>query len=67
MKNNIIDIVSNGFNSKNKWSLVIGDIMLDQYISGIAKRLSPEAPVPIINVTDDIYKIGGAEMLPLIF
>ena len=60
MKNNIIDIVSNGFNSKNKWSLVIGDIMLDQYISGIAKRLSPEAPVPIINVNNDIYKIGGA-------
>ena len=60
MENNIIDIVSNGFNSKNKWSLVIGDIMLDQYISGAAKRLSPEAPVPVINVNDNVARIGGA-------
>ena len=60
MKNNIIDIVSNGFNAKNKWGLVIGDIMLDEYISGDAKRLSPEAPVPIINVKDNVSKIGGA-------
>ncbi len=60
MKNNIIDIVSNGFNAKNKWGLVSGDIMLDEYISGDAKRLSPEAPVPIINVKDNVSKIGGA-------
>ena len=60
MKNNIIDIVSNGFNAKNKWGLVIGDIMLDKYISGVAKRLSPEAPVPIINVNENVNKIGGA-------
>jgi D-beta-D-heptose 7-phosphate kinase / D-beta-D-heptose 1-phosphate adenosyltransferase len=60
LKNNIIDIVSNGFNAKNKWGLVIGDIMLDEYISGDAKRLSPEAPVPIINVKDNVSKIGGA-------
>ena len=60
MQNNIIDIVSNEFNSKNKWSLVIGDIMLDHYISGVAKRLSPEAPVPIINVNDNVTRIGGA-------
>jgi D-beta-D-heptose 7-phosphate kinase/D-beta-D-heptose 1-phosphate adenosyltransferase len=60
LKNNIIDIVSNGFNAKNKWGLVIGDIMLDKYISGVAKRLSPEAPVPIINVNENVNKIGGA-------
>ena len=60
MKNNIIDIVSNGFNTKDKWGLVIGDIMLDHYIIGNVERLSPEAPVPIVNVNDNIYKIGGA-------
>ena len=60
MKNNIIDIVSNSFNAKNKWGLVIGDIMLDKYINGDVKRLSPEAPVPIVNVNNNIHKIGGA-------
>tara|TARA_B110000238_G_scaffold200485_1_gene250793 strand:+ start:468 stop:1949 length:1482 start_codon:yes stop_codon:yes gene_type:complete len=60
LKNNIIDIVSNSFNAKNKWGLVIGDIMLDKYINGDVKRLSPEAPVPIVNVNDNIHKIGGA-------
>jgi len=57
---NIINAVSNGFNAKNKWGLVIGDIMLDHYVSGDVKRLSPEAPVPIVNVNDYVYKIGGA-------
>ena len=60
MKNNIIDIVSNDFNAHDKWALVIGDIMLDHYVSGDVNRLSPEAPVPILNVNDYIYKIGGA-------
>ena len=52
--------MSNGFDSKDKWGLVIGDIMLDHYIIGDVKRLSPEAPVPIVNVDDNVYKIGGA-------
>ena len=39
--------------------LVIGDIMLDHYIYGSAKRLSPEAPVPIINVTSEKDMLGG--------
>ena len=29
--------------------LVLGDVMLDQYISGIVDRISPEAPVPILD------------------
>ena len=33
--------------------------MLDHYISGVAKRLSPEAPVPIINVNDNVAVIGN--------
>jgi D-beta-D-heptose 7-phosphate kinase/D-beta-D-heptose 1-phosphate adenosyltransferase len=41
-------------------AIVIGDIMLDHYIWGEASRLSPEAPVPIVNVLKDTYSMGGA-------
>jgi rfaE bifunctional protein kinase chain/domain len=40
--------------------LIIGDIMLDQYQTGIVERISPEAPVPVVKVTDQVFKIGGA-------
>jgi len=40
--------------------LVIGDVMLDVYIRGIATRLSPEAPIPIVDVTSEEYAPGGA-------
>jgi len=40
--------------------LVIGDLMIDHYISGTASRLSPEAPVPIVNVKKESTTLGGA-------
>lgn len=40
--------------------LVIGDIMLDKYFFGKVKRISPEAPVPVVNVTKEISTLGGA-------
>ena len=40
--------------------LIVGDIMLDYYWNGVSKRISPEAPVPIINITEKEYKLGGA-------
>jgi rfaE bifunctional protein kinase chain/domain len=40
--------------------LVIGDLMVDHYIIGGATRLSPEAPVPIVNVKKETYTLGGA-------
>lgn len=40
--------------------LIIGDIMLDQYLRGVVERISPEAPVPIVKVADQNFKIGGA-------
>jgi D-beta-D-heptose 7-phosphate kinase/D-beta-D-heptose 1-phosphate adenosyltransferase len=40
--------------------LVIGDLMIDHYIWGDATRLSPEAPVPIVNVKDESTTLGGA-------
>lgn len=46
---------------KDNSILVIGDIMLDTYIYGTAKRLSPEAPCPVIECCEEpIYKLGGA-------
>src|ERR1700744_5624179 len=40
--------------------LVIGDLMIDHYIWGSATRLSPEAPVPIVNVGNESTTLGGA-------
>ena len=39
--------------------LVVGDIMLDTYIVGQVDRISPEAPVPIVKVTDEYSTLGG--------
>ena len=39
--------------------LVIGDIMIDHYINGEVERISPEAPVPIVHVTDEYISLGG--------
>lgn len=40
--------------------LVLGDIMLDEYIYGKVDRISPEAPVPVLNATHKTYCLGGA-------
>lgn len=40
--------------------LVIGDIMLDKYVSGNVTRISPEAPVPVVKVSDEWSTLGGA-------
>ncbi len=40
--------------------LVIGDLMLDEFLWGKVTRISPEAPVPIVNVTGESYYPGGA-------
>lgn len=45
----------------NKQSiLVIGDLILDQYIQGSVSRISPEAPVPVVLQQDSFYTPGGA-------
>lgn len=40
--------------------LVLGDIMLDQYVSGNVTRISPEAPVPVVKVSEEWSTLGGA-------
>lgn len=40
--------------------LVIGDIMLDEFVWGKVSRISPEAPVPVVEVTKENIMLGGA-------
>ena len=40
--------------------LVIGDVIMDQYLWGKVTRISPEAPVPIVNVQKETLTLGGA-------
>jgi D-beta-D-heptose 7-phosphate kinase/D-beta-D-heptose 1-phosphate adenosyltransferase len=47
-----------GFSGKRV--LVLGDLMLDEFIWGKVSRISPEAPVPVVNVTGESYYPGGA-------
>ncbi|MBQ8761626.1 MAG: hypothetical protein IJZ06_09450 [Bacteroidales bacterium] len=49
------------FDSFNKQRImVIGDVMLDIYTKGKVERISPEAPVPIVSVTESFSRLGGA-------
>lgn len=45
--------------------LVIGDVMLDHYIWGDATRISPEAPVPVVDIAKDSWTAGGAANVAL--
>ena len=40
--------------------LVVGDLILDKYLWGEVERISPEAPVPIVDVKEESLKLGGA-------
>ncbi len=40
--------------------LVVGDVMLDRYITGSVDRISPEAPVPVVRVEEEASAVGGA-------
>ena len=40
--------------------LIVGDLMLDRYIRGEVRRISPEAPVPVVNVMEKTVMPGGA-------
>ncbi|MEK9501289.1 D-glycero-beta-D-manno-heptose-7-phosphate kinase [Gaopeijia maritima] len=41
-------------------ALVIGDLMLDEYLQGSVDRISPEAPVPVVHVDREWWALGGA-------
>lgn len=44
---------------------VIGDMMLDGYFWGDVKRISPEAPVPVLEVEEEFFRFGGAANVAL--
>lgn len=45
---------------KNKRIAVLGDLMLDKYVWGSVGRISPEAPVPVVEVENETERLGGA-------
>lgn len=45
---------------RGKRILVVGDLMLDSYIIGNVSRISPEAPVPVLDKTSAEFRLGGA-------
>ena len=57
MKQRLLKLLEN---FKNKKILIVGDIMLDKYIWGEVLRISPEAPVQVVNVLKETYEPGGA-------
>ena len=40
--------------------LVVGDLMVDRYYAGVVRRISPEAPVPVVEVAEETQRFGGA-------
>ena len=44
---------------------VIGDMMLDSYFWGDVRRISPEAPVPVVEIDNEFYRFGGAANVAL--
>ena len=45
--------------------LIVGDVMLDRYWHGSVDRISPEAPVPVVRISDRYDRLGGAANVAL--
>ena len=56
-KKRSLEIIDNFPRSK---VLVVGDLMVDQFIWGNVSRISPEAPVPVVEVTSENFLLGGS-------
>ena len=61
----ILDMTYNSIQNSQKQILVAGDAMLDEYWSGDADRISPEAPVPVVAVAKTEKRPGGAANMGL--
>ncbi|MEW5766315.1 MAG: D-glycero-beta-D-manno-heptose-7-phosphate kinase [bacterium] len=57
MMTNLLNIIDRFENSR---LLVVGDIMADEFVWGRVNRISPEAPVPVVEVVDETILPGGA-------
>jgi rfaE bifunctional protein kinase chain/domain len=58
MNRSRVNQILDGFPGKT--ILIVGDIMLDEFIWGKVGRISPEAPVPVIEVLEETYRLGGS-------
>ena len=58
LSRNRANMLSSGFAGKR--IAVLGDLMLDEFIWGRVRRISPEAPVPVVEVDRQTLAIGGA-------
>ncbi len=58
ISNKRLEELKKSFNGKR--IAVVGDMMLDGYYWGDVKRISPEAPVPVLEVEDEFFRFGGA-------
>jgi rfaE bifunctional protein kinase chain/domain len=56
----MIDLKKTFESFENKKIIVIGDVMIDTYLSGSVNRISPEAPVPIVQFKSREHRLGGA-------
>src|SRR5256885_16497515 len=45
---------------RERYVVVLGDVMLDEFVWGDVTRISPEAPVPVVNVQRESVHLGGA-------
>jgi len=45
---------------KTRRVLVIGDLIIDEFIRGPVETVSREAPVPVVSVSEEYYELGGA-------
>lgn len=57
--------INGNLTEDNQGVFVVGDVMLDKYILGVVNRISPEAPVPILDVNKKSERPGGAANVAL--
>ncbi|AHM60402.1 PfkB domain-containing protein [Flammeovirgaceae bacterium 311] len=63
MSKHSLEDIFEGFNHLT--ALIVGDVMVDAYIWGKVERISPEAPVPVVQVTQRERRLGGAANVAL--
>ncbi|HYR87123.1 MAG TPA: D-glycero-beta-D-manno-heptose-7-phosphate kinase [Terriglobia bacterium] len=58
LNRNRVEQILNQFAGKK--IVIVGDVMLDEFIWGKVHRISPEAPVPVVEVLEETYRLGGS-------